>query len=197
MPAPCRIRRTATAGDAQVLLHFHVVGLAVFGFFQLAADLGDGGNVLQHFVGFIRQAGGTQRQAEAGEEALAPLAQGGGALQQWLVIVGQHQHHGHLALAEVLLDHTQQAAQGRAQALARLATEQLTGGLQPFALIEAGPGADATEQVAVQFSRRDGQGSFGEQGGEGGIGGAGSGHDRTRMTARRHQAPRIEYGPLS
>ncbi|MNE50610.1 hypothetical protein D3C80_1451950 [compost metagenome] len=145
----------------------------------MALDLGDGGDVLQNLVGLVGQAGLAQRQAEAGEKALAPLAESRGALGQRRIVIGQHQQHGHLAGGEILLDHAEQPAQCSVQALAGIAAEQFGGSLQPLALVETRTGADPAEQMAVQFGGGNWHRRLCQQCGEGGIGGIRRRHVRT------------------
>ena len=170
--------------DAQVFHDFHVVAFAVFGLFQGVLHLGDGRQILQHFGGFgAEHAAVAAVQAETAEEALAPLAQCGGTVSQRLVIGRQQQNDGHVVAGELALDHLLQADQGVADVVLRLAFEQLGGINQPAFGIEAGTGATAAEQQAMQFGRRDVMTAGSQQGGEGLVRGILNGHGQ--LGARR------------
>ncbi len=110
-------------------------------------------------------------QTETSQETLAPFAQGGSPLGQRRLVAGDQQYHGHVVAGELALDHFLQADQGLANIVFGGCAEQVGGIDQPWLDLEAGPGATAPQQQAVQFGRRNGVAAAVEQGGEGVIGG--------------------------
>ncbi|MNV66545.1 hypothetical protein D3C71_1593030 [compost metagenome] len=169
--------------DAQVFHDFHVVALTVLGLFERFLDLRNGHQVLQHFLGLIGQVLTASVQAETGHEALAPLAQRGGAVAQCSIIGRQQQDDRHVVAGQLALDHFLQADQGIADTVTRLDFQQLGGIGQPGIGIEAGAGAAAANQQAVQFGRGDRMAIAREQHGESVVGRLSIGHGQ--LGARR------------
>src|SRR5690606_15554150 len=160
----------------QIFHHFHVIVLAILGLFQATLYLGNRGQVLQHLHGFGTQRRVAEDHAEAVEEALAPLAKRPGPLTQHYVVARQQQNQGDVMAREFALDHLLQTNHCLAHVVCRLGAKQLAGILQPGVGLEAGAGAAASQQQAVQRGGRNGSAAARQQGGESGIGRVRNGH---------------------
>ena len=145
--------------------------------------LGDGRQVLQHFLGVGAQLQAAGIHAETVEETLAPLAQRGSAIGQRGVVGGQQQDHGDVITGQFALDHFLQADQCVAHIVGGFGFQQLGHIGQPVVGIKADTGATAAQQHAVQFSRRAWMAAGAQQFGKSIVRGVLNGHGE--LGARR------------